>query len=303
MVDEASTTITTDIGDLGGIIRIPETSRPLPGIVLVGGSGDGSRNDWGEWPDWIGGTSAVVLRHDKPGCGGAPGHWTSQSLYDRAQETMAALRVLRQHPSTQGQPVGLYGISQGGWVNLIAAALAGHEVDFAICHSGPFVKPAVLERKRIQYTLKASGFDSETISEALRWVDERTLRLVGAETPASILHDQNQYRGRPWFAHAVHGDYHNETMLAFSSKLLSFDPANCLHAVTCPVLALFGGDDEEIPVADSVQAFASQLPSDKQHGLAIFPNADHLLFQTEPSRVGQLAPGLLPAINGFLAAL
>lgn len=48
------------------------------------------------------------------------------------------------------------------------------------------------------------------------------------------------------------------------------------------LLAMFGTDDIEIPVAASIQAFATHLSFDEQrNSLALFPNADHLLFQTE----------------------
>src|SRR5690606_14590386 len=155
---ETDTVVPTAAGDLGAIVRVPGPGV-LPGVVLVDGSGDGDRHDWGGWPEWIADAGAVVLRHDKPGCGGSPGRWTDQSLEDRARESLAAVRVLRAHPATAGQPIGLYGISQGGWVALIAAALAPEEVDFIICHSGPGTTPAAQERARIETWLRDEGHD------------------------------------------------------------------------------------------------------------------------------------------------
>ena len=92
---EEWTSVPTAAGDLRALTWIPEAAGPLPGIVLVDGSGDGACDDWGEWPERFVGCGAVVLAHDKPGCGGSPGNWLEQTFDDRARESLAALAVLR----------------------------------------------------------------------------------------------------------------------------------------------------------------------------------------------------------------
>ena len=73
------------------------------------------------------------------------------------------------------------------------------------------------------------------------------------------------------------------------------------------MLALHGGNDTLVPVADSVIAYAKHLPalSGSRHGIAVFPGADHGLFTADPDpevpRTDQLAPGVLPMVAGFLA--
>ena len=136
---EEWTSVPTAVGDLRALTWVPDAPGPLPGIVIVDGSGDGACDDWGEWPERFTGCGAVVLAHDKPGCGGSPGNWLEQTFEDRAQESLAALAVLRAHPACSGQPVGLLGFSQGGWVALLAAA--DGDVDFVISISGPGVTP------------------------------------------------------------------------------------------------------------------------------------------------------------------
>ena len=70
---ETFTAIPSAVGDLRAIVRVPDGDAPLPGIVLVDGSGDGSCDDWGEGPSMLSDCGAVVLRHDKPGSGTSPG--------------------------------------------------------------------------------------------------------------------------------------------------------------------------------------------------------------------------------------
>ncbi len=303
---ETETSVPTAVGDLGAILRVPDQDGAFPGVVLVDGSGDGDRYDWGGWPTWIAEAGAVVLRHDKPGSGGSPGNWMEQTLEDRARETLAAVEVLRSHPSTAGQAVGLYGISQGGWVSLLAAALAPDAVDFVICHSGPGTTPAEQERDRIATWLRGAGHDAATIEEAMVWVDARAELLRGDGPLESVLDEQARFVDRPWYEIVTAYVYDSVDHLGFLRGILDFDPTEVMGQVRCPVLALFGGNDTVVPAQTSLRAFAEHLPPDpSSHGFAVFPGADHGLFIADPEpgveRRDQLAPGYLPMLAAFLA--
>lgn len=297
------TTVPTAAGDLRAIIHVPDRPGPLPGLVLVDGSGDGACDGWGEWPARLTNLGAVVLTHDKPGCGGSPGHWTEQSFADRARESLAATEVLRAHPATRDRPVGMLGGSQGGWVALLAAALRPDAVDFVVSVSGPGVSPAVQERHRIESDLRAEGTNPAALAEAMAWIDERTRRLTAGEPVEAVLTDQERLVGRSWYATATRY-FDNPVILGFLARILDFEPAEVLPRVRCPVLAFFGGADPVVPVPDSVTAFATHLRG-PAHGIAVFPGADHGLYTAEPDpeipRGDQLAAGFLPMLSEFLA--
>jgi uncharacterized protein len=296
------TSVPTAVGDLRAGIWVPENHpQPLPGLVVVDGSGDGAFDDFGDWPARLAGCGAAVLVHDKPGCGGSPGHWTDQTIDDRAEETLAAMAVLRRHPAVAGRPVGLLGISQGGWVSLRAAAQG--TVDFVVTLSGAGVGPAAQERVRIERELQDDGVSSADVREALGWVDERTRRLIDGEPVTDVIAYQSRFADRPWFTIAT--QYFDEpATLKFLAGILTFDPVRYMPEVACPVLALFGAADPLVPVPESVVAFATHLRD--VPGIAVFPGADHGLFTGPPdptrSRADQLAPGFLPMLTGFLAA-
>lgn len=305
MPHEIDTTVPTAVGELNALIRVPDQPGPLPGVVLVDGSGDGDRYDWGGWPEWVGDAGSVVLRHDKPGCGGSPGHWTEQTLEDRARESLAAVEVLRRHPSTAGRPVGLYGISQGGWVSLIAAAAEPDAVDFVVVHSGPGTTPAAQERDRLENWLRDEGVTGEDLTRAMAWVDERFDRLRSGEDVEAILADQQRLRDEPWYA-TVSFVYDTAPGLGFIRGIMDFDPVSVLPDVRCPVLVLFGGADTVVPAQTSLRIFAEHLPPDPAaHGFAVFPGADHGLFVADPEpgvdRRDQLAPAFLPTLTAFLS--
>lgn len=289
---------TTTVRDLRAGIWHHENAGA--GMVVVDGSGDGAFDDFGDWPARLSACGATVLVHDKPGCGGSPGHWTDQTLEDRAEETLAAVSVLRAHPTTAGRPVGLFGISQGGWVSFVAAARSPM-VDFVVTLSGPGVGPAAQERVRIQKQLQGDHVSAAGVAEALAWVDERTERLIGGEPVEDVIAYQKRFADRPWFTTATQY-FDDPRTMRFLAGILAFDPVKYMPEVTCPVLAFFGAADPVVPVTESVTAFATHLPG--LAGLAVFPGADHGLFTGPPDpavpRADQVSPGFLPMLEEFL---
>lgn len=300
---ELPTVVPTAMGDLRATLRVPDYA-PLPGLVLVDGSGDGDRTSWGGRPTWLADAGAVVLRHDKPGCGGSPGDWTAQTLHDRARETLDAVRALRGRPATAGQPVGLYGVSQGGWVALLAASMDPSEVDFVIVQSTPATTPVAQERDRLERTLRREGFDGHQLATAMAWVDERARLVLGDAPLADVLAVQQTHARERWYAPTLF-PYDDERSLRFLRGMLDFDPADVLPHVRCPRLVLLGAADPIIPVRASIEAYSRLLPSNARSGAAVLPDADHGLFVAEPiegvDRRSQLAPGSLPLVAAFLA--
>ncbi|MCB5282021.1 alpha/beta hydrolase [Arthrobacter sp. AL08] len=299
-----SARVSTAAGDLNALIHYRPSPLPQPGLVLVDGSGDGTADGWGGAVDLLVSCGTVVLTHDKPGCGNSSGDWRTQSLTARADESLAAAALLRSHPAVAGVGCGFYGVSQGGWVALIAAALDAR-IQFVISNSGPGVSPAFQDRFRILNNLRQDGQDDISLAEAGRWLDDRADRLLSGQAPGEVLTRQETFSGRTWYEIATRY-FDTVEMLGFLRQVLDFDPAQILPRVQCPVLALLGASDAMVPVPESLAAFSSllrPLPGNP-HGIAVFPGAGHGLFIEDPDptkdRASQLAPGFIPMVHAFI---
>jgi pimeloyl-ACP methyl ester carboxylesterase len=198
----------------------------------------------------------------------------------------------------------LYGVSQGGWVALIAAALDAR-IQFVISNSGPGVSPAFQDRFRILNDLRQDGQEDTAIREAGEWLEDRAARLLSGQAPEEVLVRQESFRGKTWYEIATRY-FDTVGMLGFLRRVLDFDPATILPQVQCPVLALLGASDVLVPVSESLAAFSSLLPPlpGNPHGIAVFPGAGHGLFTAAPhpaiDRATQLAPGFIPMVQAFI---
>ncbi|QCR18724.1 alpha/beta hydrolase family protein [Agrococcus sp. SGAir0287] len=300
---EICTVVPTEMGDLQAILHVPDDA-PLPGLVLVDGADDGDRYGWGGRPAWLADAGAVVLRHDRPGCGGSPGDWRSQTLEDRAHESLDAARVLRGRPATAGQPIGLYGVGQGGWVALLAATLDPTLVDFVIVQSGPATSPREHERERLERALVHAGLEGRALASALAWVDERS-RLVASDVPIEdVLALQQRYEHEPWFP-VVRRPYDDAASLRRLRGILTYDSSTVLPLVRCPVLVLLGAADPTFSIHASIAAYGQRLLPNARSGGAVLPDADQGMFVAAPAdgvdRRSQLAPAYLPLVSAFLA--
>lgn len=297
--------VNTASGTLNALIHTPDLPGPLPWLVLVDGSGEGTADGWGEAPQRLAAASAVVLSMDKPGCGKSPGDWRLQTFPDGAEESLAALKALKAHPLLDGSQTGFYGVSQGGWISLLAAAMSD-DVDFLISVSGPGVSPAEQERYRIETDLRSSELNAADIAAGLSWLDERTQLLLANKSAEQVLDLQRKFIDQPGYPLTTRY-FDDVEMLSFLARNLGFDPEAVLPKVHCPVLATFGADDKLVPIPQSVVAFSQLLNplAGNPHGLAVFPGADHGLYLDElkpgVSRSSQLAPGFMPMVQGFLA--
>ncbi len=160
---------------LTGILTLPPGPGPHPAIALMSGSEDPGTG--GKRPGASDGAHVyhaqrlvldgyAVLRYDPPGVGGSTDNGGFQSLEGRAQEAIAAVRYLRSRPDIRSDRVGLWGVSQGGWVIGMAAAEAPDDIAFIISASGSGVSVADQQVYGVETQTRASGASEEDVARA-----------------------------------------------------------------------------------------------------------------------------------------
>ena len=159
---EEETIIEFHTQDLNGILTFPISGSPHPAVILLHGSDRSGKDDpyYKAHADNLVQSGFAVLRYDGPGWSGG-----AETLESRVDEAIAIVQYLQSRADIQSNCIGLWGISQGGWICQMAAA-ASDRVAFIIPTSGPGVTPAEQEVFRVEAESKAAGFNEDNIRKA-----------------------------------------------------------------------------------------------------------------------------------------
>lgn len=173
-------------------------------------------------------------------------------LRHQVNDALEAVRLLRSRTELRSAPVGLWGLSQGAWTAMLAAAQ--HEmVDFLVLVGFSGVSPGRQMRYATANFLRQAGYDSESdlreLTE-LRTVYERYLR--GDQDRASAQQLIDDLHQRPWFRLAYVDASLPDRSDIDDPHFFDFEPEEHMSMVRCPVLAFYGDQDDTVPVDDSI---------------------------------------------------
>jgi dienelactone hydrolase len=156
---------------LAGTLLQPAAAGPHPAIILLHGSGPGPRSFLRPFAERFVRLGFAALIYDKRGAGGSGGSWTSASLDDLADDARAAATFLKSRPDIDGNRIGLWGVSQAGWVIPRTVAKAPGTFSLAIIVTGGGVRPIEVERLDYAAALDRIGATPDQRREALALVE------------------------------------------------------------------------------------------------------------------------------------
>ena len=123
---------------LAGTLHLPAGRPPFPVVVWVHASGPEGRDDVSPFFQSLLPTSYALFAYDKRGTGESEGTCCPLDFPLLADDALAAVAVLRQRSDIDGDRIGLYTLSQGGWIVPIAATRSD-DVSYAIVAAGSVV--------------------------------------------------------------------------------------------------------------------------------------------------------------------
>jgi uncharacterized protein len=268
---------------LAGTLTTPVRIGPHPAIVLIHGSGEQRRDH--AFLQFISDVFAVheiaVLAYDKRGVGASSGGQEAM-LDDLAGDALAGLTFLQTRNDICPQQIGLWGISQGGWIAPLAAARS-QNVAFIILVSGPAVSVVQQDLDRVEYDLRAGGFSEGEVHAAV--AHEQLFSEVAYtgqgwdKLEASIQHA----RTTKWASFvALPSKDEFERYGSLWGRFRAYDPVPDLKKVTCPVLAIFGGRDTVVPPEKNAPLMEQALKEggNKDYTIKVFPDGEHVMIAT-----------------------
>jgi pimeloyl-ACP methyl ester carboxylesterase len=330
--DQEEVTILNGGITLAGTLTLPPTAGPHPAVVLITGSGAQNRDEevfgfkvFGRLAEVLTKAGFAVLRCDDRGVGGSTGSTPDSTSADFAEDVLAELKFLKARADIDKTRIGLLGHSEGGMVAPMVATRST-DVAFIVLLSGPALTGERILIAQAEAIGRAEGRTPEQIASNARvqqllfatarlnkgW--EQAAGAVRAEVRAAINQlPEAQRKAIPDVERLV--ERQAQGQVAFASSpwfrfFLDYDPAPTLARVTCPVLAVFGERDLQVPVESNravMQEIARKSPA-RQFTIEVIPAANHLYqsattgSSTEYARLKkEFAPGFVETLLGWLA--
>jgi pimeloyl-ACP methyl ester carboxylesterase len=312
---------------LAGTLTLPPKEGRHPAVVMITGSGAQNRDEelFGFKPfkiiaDYFTRHGIAVLRYDDRGVGGSSGSTSESTTSDFATDVLAALKYLQTRPDINPKEIGLCGHSEGGIVAPLAASRS-KDVAFIVLIAGPGVDGERILLAQAELIMRADSASEQEINDALS-VNKRIYEIVksGKDLASFRPELENQVRRevdamKPERRESIKdADAYIKARVDATIKqvqnpwfkyFLTYDPEPALEKVRCPVLALFGERDLQVPAEMDKTAMEKALRKggNKDFTMKIMPKANHLFLTAVTGSPSEYATMKKEFVPGFLETM
>ena len=298
---------------LAGTLTLPKSIMPgkkkYPAVILITGSGAQDRNEalLGHKPflvlsDYLTRQGIAVLRYDDRGTGQSTGVFEGATSYDFSYDAEAAFTFLRQHPEINPDQIGFAGHSEGGYIAPMIAARnkdvafiallagVGQPGDELLVSQGYLIGKAQgldesmlqsnkLAQQNVFAIIKTHYGDTPRIEKEV----EAYLRTMFEKNPDVLPEGSSIEELLDQQLSSVKGDWFQ--------YLITTPAAPFLEKVACPVLAINGSLDLQVPAQENLQAIATALKKGGNTDVTTveLPQLNHLFQHAETGNPSEYA--------------
>lgn len=314
-----------------GTLTLPPKPGRHPAVVMITGSGPQNRDEeifgfklFKIIADHFTRQGIAVLRYDDRGVGGSSGNTMMSTTSDFANDVVSAVKFLQTRPDINPKQIGLCGHSEGGIVAPLAATRY-KDIAFIILLSGTGVNGMDIRLAQAELIARADSTTEPDIKENME-LNRRIFSGLRAgqdldqfrEEILRVAHGQLD-RMKPDQRKAItNPDEYLQTQINVQMKQLQspwfrffigYEPAPTLERVQCPVLALFGELDLQVPAETNKTAIEKALKrgNNRDYLIKVFPKANHLYQSAttgSPSEYTSLkkefVPGFLDSMSAWI---
>jgi pimeloyl-ACP methyl ester carboxylesterase len=296
---------------LAATLTIPPGKGPFPAVVLITGSGPQDRDEalLGHRPflvlsDYLTRKGIAVLRADDRGVGKSTGSFGKATTADFATDTEAGVAYLKSRPEVDQRKIGLIGHSEGGVIAPMVAA-RNADVAFIVMMAGSGVPGDAIIVEQLRLIEEASGKSHEQAEKDAD--DEReVLALIKQEKNEAVLENELREKLAGRVPKAQLGAAIQQATAPWFRYFIAYDPAPALTKVKCPVLAINGEKDLQVPPKQNLPAIRKALAAggNKNSEVDELPGLNHL-FQTAktgaPSEYSSIEETISPVALEMIA--
>jgi uncharacterized protein len=291
---------------LSGTLHLPTRTGRHPAIVVLHAANGGTRDfhAYQHLATALPAAGFATLLFDRRGAGDSEGNFSMARFDDLAADALAGVAFLKTRQDIDARKIGVWGVSQGGWLGPLAATMSS-EVAFVVSVSGPGVSPAKQMDYAAAYWLQAGGQPANVVEQAL--------------SVRSIVNEY--YRGRASRRDAEqaidtirHESWFELVFLPISGKLpadpsqtkwyleMDYDPLSIIARVRVPMAFFYAETDAWVPVEESIINIQQVTQSHSEVTIWHIPDADHLMETGIPDASGPISEHYLKLLIEWLDA-
>jgi len=281
---------------LAGTLTLPNKDGVFPVVILISGSGPQNRDEelLGHKPflvlsDYLTKNGIAVLRYDDRGTALSKGDFKTATSADFATDVESAITYLKTRKEINKKKIGLIGHSEGGLIAPMVASKS-KDVAFIVLLAGTGIQGdriLLLQQKLIG---KASGVSDEDLQKS-ELENRKVFDIVNKSTNLEKLNidltdfikqtlKDNPNTEKP---EGMNDDDFvklqvKQIATPWMQYFIKYNPAPALEKVKCPVLAINGEKDLQVPPKENLEAIKKSLTKggNKKVTIKEFPNLNHL---------------------------
>ena len=279
---------------LAGTLTLPSAGDNFPAVILITGSGPQDRNEeiMGHKPflviaDYLTRHGIAVLRYDDRGFAQSTGNFSTATTADFADDAESAIAYLKTRKEINSHKTGLMGHSEGGVIAPMVAARS-KDVAFIVMLAGTGIRGDVLLLLQQELVYRVSGMPEDKRTETIQinakifdWM-VNTKELVSQQQiidfMTSMKTDIETLVPEGISADNYIQQFASSLSSVWMQYFLRYDPAPALEKVQCPVLAVNGSKDLQVPPKENLTAISEALKrgGNQKVTLKEYPGLNHL---------------------------
>ena len=294
---------------LAGTLTLPKKEGVFPVVILISGSGPQNRDEelLGHKPflvlsDYFTKNGIAVLRYDDRGVGLSKGDFKTATSADFATDVESAIAYLKTRKEINKKQIGLVGHSEGGLIAPMVASKS-KDVSFIVLLAGTGIQGDKLLLLQQELIAKANGASETVIKKSIETNAKLFEMVVQSHDNQKLKSDlrsklnkiiendstteiPNGMSKEQYIALQV-----NQISSPWMEYFMKYNPIPALEKVKCPVLAVNGEKDLQVPPKENLMAIKNALEKGGNKNVTTieFPNLNHLFQECQTGSPNEYA--------------
>ncbi|MBK7096356.1 MAG: prolyl oligopeptidase family serine peptidase [Saprospiraceae bacterium] len=302
---------------LAGTLTLPDKDGRYPAVILITGSGPQNRDEelLGHKPflvlaDFLTKNGIAVLRFDDRGTAESKGDFNTATSADFATDVQAAVNYLKTRPEIINEKIGLMGHSEGGIIAPMVAANSG-DIAFIVMLAGTGIRGDKLLLLQQELIGRASGISEKDLKTAEKINRKIFKAILKSKDSEKLKTDLTNYMKQAVkenpemeIPQGMTVDELIKTQVTqvtspWMQYFIKYDPVTSLKKVKCPVLAVNGEKDLQVPPKENLEPIKNALlkSGNKNVTTIEFRGLNHLFQECttgSPSEYGTIEQTFAP---------